>query len=422
MSTSAKISREEALLRRALVDFRHESVFAPLVYRDKSKIQFVKGKGSRLRMLRPARGGSAEGPIFQAQPIVDRETEIRVNFHRHTGFEVPLSTARFDLLDFYGRHVKAGFNDVCARYDVAIASTVCGVPWAVGTPGQVPGDFMYFANARGLMNAAGVPQSMRNAVIDSNTYGVLADQIKDLPRSSQREELTKGYSGDLMGFRIAESENIPPHTVGDYTGSTLQVDGANQKGNRLTLKGAAHSKTIFNKGDVIWLQGVSGVHPITKQPMLQLKQFVVQAPVTSDGAGAAEVLIYPELNDGTMTTVNEEGQVVSLKNYQTVTDLPADNAVVKVYGESGKTYSQSYFFHKHAIVGQDVGLEKPEGCPAGNYSTVRDGRTGATASYIKGFDGKILESFQRIDLLGAIKLIEPEFAVKIYGAMPQAIV
>lgn len=414
---ASKYTIEQKLLRRALADVRILSCFAPLVYRNKKqkhKVSFEKGRGKNIRLRLPSRGGSAEGPVFQAQPVVERETNVRVNFHRHTGFEQNLVNERFNELDFYRDHVMSGWQDVIANYDIAVAGTICNVYNMVGTPGQDI-QFTDFTNARALQNEQGIMLSGRNSVLSSNSYGAIADELKTLFRSQSKEDITAGYQGDLMNFRIAENENIPTHTVGEHGGATMLIAGANQTGNTLTIDDATPSTQILNKGDVIQVAQVASVHPITKLPTMRLAFFVVTAPVVSDGAGAATVPIYPAINDGTLTDVNEEGQLVSLKNYQNVSAAPEDNAPIKVWGESGATYEQIYYFHKHAICAQDVQLMQPDGCPASNFAVISDSKTGCSASYIKGFDPKLLEDVKRIDLLAAIKAIQPEFAVKQFG-------
>ena len=99
-------------------------------------------------------------------------------------------------------------------------------------------------------------------------------------------------------------------------------------------------------GDVITFAGVFGVNPQNYETTGLLQEFVVLEDVDTDGAGAGSIKISPSLNDGTATTTNAAGDTISLKAYQNVTALPADNAPITVLGAANTTYEQNYLLHR----------------------------------------------------------------------------
>jgi len=231
-----------------------------------------------------------------------------------------------------------------------------------GTPGVRPGAFIDFANAAAKQTTYAVPQDgMRHAVLDPFTCASLSDEVTKLFKESMVEQAYKmGYRGKVSEYETYESQNLPKHTVGNHGGTPL-VAGTVVNGDTVGFDGGTASTAGFLKaGDVITFAGVFGVNPQNYETTGLLQEFVVLEDVDTDGAGAGSIKLSPSLNDGTATTTNAAGDTISLKAYQNVTALPADNAPITVLGAANTTYEQNYLFHRDAIALAMIDLELPQ--------------------------------------------------------------
>jgi hypothetical protein len=128
---------------------------------------------------------------------------------------------------------------------------------------------------------------------------------------------------------------------------------------------------------------------------------VVVADVTTAG-GAGTVQVYPVLNDGS---------TVSTAAFQTVTALPADDAVITILGVSGVGYPQNLAFHMNALALVTVPLELPDSAV---FKARADWR-GYSIRVIKDYDIDTDDEIIRLDILFGTKAIYPELGVRLQG-------
>jgi hypothetical protein len=149
-----------------------------------------------------------------------------------------------------------------------------------------------------------------------------------------------------------------------------------------------------------------------------VQEFVVQADVTTDGAGACTITVYPPINWGQLTTTNAQGQSVSLAAYQTVDAEPGAGVAINVLGTELTTYHQDIFFHKEALALAVIAMDLPE--TAMVKSRVVDPDTGFSMTMKGWYDGTNDKQSYRVDALWGVKAIYPELGARAYGETPES--
>ena len=415
---SNKFLTDDIIVKEALRLLVNNCVTLSLVYRDYEK-RFGK-VGDTISLELPYRTKTAAGPVLQLQPLVDLSEPFKINNHEHFGLDFSQKARRLEIQNFSSRYLHSGMVQLGNVVDRSVLLTLRNVFFSTGIPGTTPGNYLAWATAGAYQTDLAVPNDgMRRAVVNPITCAVLSDQFKNLNNSKGLDTIVpKGYKGDVYDYSFHETQNLPTHTVGTYTGSTPLIDGASQTGTSIVTDGWAVSTKVLNAGDVIRIGGVHSVNPQNYETTGHLMQFVVQNDVTSTAGGAATIVVN-QINDGTLTTTNETGDVISLQAYQNVTNAPADNAAIEVMGQSGATYRQDYLFHKEAIALAMIDFELPE--TAVVAKRVRDPETGASMTLTGFFDGINYRQVYRIDVMWGVHLIYPELAMRMWGASPESL-
>jgi len=415
-----KLLTDDIILKSALRLLVNETVMAPLVYRDHER-RFASKVGDTISLELPYRTKTASGPVLEIQPMVDLKTPFRINRHEHFGVEYTMKDRTLSIQQFTDRYLRSGIVQMANVIDRSICMTLKNVFFSTGTPGVTPGNFLSFASSGAFQTALAVPNDgRRRAVLNPSTCAVLADQLKDLNSDKGLSGIVpNGYRGEVYKYSLHETQNLPTHTVGNYTGSTPVINGAGQTGNSLITNGWAPGQTVLLAGDVFKVDDVYAVNPQNYENSGYLQCFVCQSDVIADGGGNALIPIVPTLNDGTLTAQNDEGQTVSLRAYQNVTNAPADGATITVIGESDTTYQQNYLFHREAIGLAMVDFILPE--TATVKKRVRDNRSGMSLALTGFFDGINYREVHRIDALWGAHIIYPELALRMWGAQPETL-
>jgi P22 coat protein - gene protein 5 len=181
----------------------------------------------------------------------------------------------------------------------------------VGTPGQVVNSFADFALAPERLDNNSCPEDKRSAVLAVADYWQMAgSQTPLFPTSISEEAYRRGNVGNVGGVETFQSQNIPTHIVGTKAGSGVAAAGQDSLydnvknstpyGQTLNTTGWIASSAILKAGDIITIgtlgtNGLQAVNSVTKATLPYLKQFVVTADVSSDGAGAAVISISPPI-------------------------------------------------------------------------------------------------------------------------------
>lgn len=405
---------DDVIAKEALRLLKNNLVMAKCVYRNYEK---TFGKvGDTIRLKLPYRVKSASGRVLQKQPMVDQTIPFKIDYQEHVGLEFTVKDKTLSIQQFSERYLKSGMIQIANKIDRSLTMTLKKAFHTSGTPGVRPGKYIDFANAAAKQTTYAVPNDgMRHAVIDPFTCASLSDEVTKLFKESMVEmAYKKGYRGEVSEYKTYESQNLPKHTVGDYSGTPL-VAGTITNGDTITTDGWTASVTgLLKAGDVITFDGVFGVNPQNYETTGLLQEFVVLEDVDSDAGGLATIKVSPSLNDGTATTTNADGDTISLKAYQNVTALPADNAPITVLGTANTTYEQNYLFHRDAIALAMIDLELPQSAVV--KARAADPETGLSLLMTAAYDINEQSEITRIDAVWGADMIYPELALRLWGA------
>ena len=404
---------DDIIAKEGLRLLKNNLVMAKNVYR-KYESEFGK-VGDTIRLKLPYRVKSASGRTLVKQPLVDQTIPLKIDYQEHVGLEYTVKDKTLDIQNFSERYLKSGMTQIANKIDQSILLTLKNIFHSSGTPGTRPGKFIDFANAGAKMTTYAVPQDgMRKAILNPFTCANLSDEVTKLFNDKMvKGAYMKGYKGMVSDFETYDSQNIPTHTVGKHGGTPL-IAGTIVNGSTVTTDGWDTSVTgLLLQGDVITFAGVYGVNPQNYTTTGLLQEFVVQADVDSDAGGLATISISPEMNDGTATTVNSNGDTLSLKAYQNVTALPADNAPITVLGTADTTYEQNYLFHRDAIALAMIDLELPQ--TAVVKSRASDPDSGLSLTLTGAYDINEQTEIHRIDAVWGTKAIYPELGMRLWG-------
>lgn len=405
---------DDVIAKEALRLLKNNLVAAKCVYRNYEK---TFGKvGDTIRLKLPFRTKSAAGRTLVKQPMVDQTIPFKIAYQQHVGLEYTIKDLTLDIMQFSERYLKSGMSQLANVIDRSILLTLKKAFHSSGTPGTRPGAYIDYANAAAKQTTYAVPDDgMRHAILDPFTCASLSDEVTRLFKESMVEQAyKKNYKGMVANYDTYESQNLPKHTVGDYSGTPL-IAGAQTNGNTITTDGWTASVTdLLNVGDVFTIDGVFGVNPQNYETTGLLQEFVVTEQVDSDGAGAATITFSPALNDGTATITNEDGDAVSIGAYQNVTNLPADNAPITVLGAANTTYEQNYLFHRDAIALAMIDLELPKSAVV--KARAADPDSGLSLLMTQAYDITEQSEITRIDAVWGADMIYPELALRLWGA------
>lgn len=215
------------------------------------------------------------------------------------------------------------------------------------------------------------------------------------------DEVSKQYKTGLMGradgFYYLRNNLLPTHTNGtDVTGVAVNDAAVAEGASTLAVDGLTNTTGTITKGSVFTIDGVFAVHPITKDTLDHLQQFTATTDVTANGSGQATVGISPSL-------------YAASNGLQNVSALPADNAALVFVGSASTGYAQNLAFHKSAFRMVSVPLMKPSDSHLCESRTV-DGMTVRVWMQSDILTDKMIA---RIDFLGGLSLVRPEWACRI---------
>lgn len=270
----------------------------------------------------------------------------------------------------------------------------------VGTAGSTAFTVADIQAAKVVMNENLCPiDDERYLLLTSRSGAAAVDARKGLFQSS--EEIAKQYKGGYIGmadsFNWMENELLHNHTNGnDVTGVTVNAAPA-EGATSIALTGLTNTTGTVTKGSVFTMAGVFRVHPITKQVTNQLQQFVVTANATANGSGVATVSVYPAFYAG------------ATDGRRNIGALPASSAAVVFSGVASTGYIQNMAFHKEAFRMASVPLMMPKNVEMAEQFTV----DGFTVAIVQAFDVNKREMVTRLDFLGGLAAVRPEWACRI---------
>lgn len=373
--------------------------------------------GYTVNARNPVRFRGRTGDQIRPEPI--RETTVPVSINRLWGQDLEISDQDLTLtIDRFGeRYVEGAVAAVANLIDGELCDLYKDVYNFTGVPGTTPSARTTYTAAGVALTHMGVPLGRMRAVVVSPEMEAAAVEFGATLFNPAREisrQYQEGTMGYALGFKWSMDQNIARHTVGllgtvgSITSNPL-VKGASQSGSSLETDGWNNSVQVLNKGDIITVAGMNSVNPVSFRDNGALRTFTVTADVTSDGSGNATIPIEPPINADTESP------------FQTVASLPANDAAIKVFGIAYGSFSniaavasaQALAFHKDAFCLAIVPLELPGGMDWSER--INAPKIGVSMRLTRGFDIRENKRYTRLDVLGGVKTLRPEFACRVGG-------
>lgn len=356
--------------------------------------------GNVVNVRKPPRYTGTTGQALQLEDV----TETSVPVVLTTQFQQSMIFSAADLLlsidDFAKRIVKPAIASLANNIDLAGTGLYQTVYNTIGTPGTVPNSQATYFSVMQRMSEEACPLADRSGVLTPAMHATLASSLFNIfnPQNAISSQNRTGMIGkNIFGADWYLDQNLRTHQIGPLGGAPA-VNGASQIGNSLVTNGwtAAAAKRL-SKGDVFTIANVFAVNPQSKQSTNALRQFVVTADVSSDGAGNATIPISPAI-----TLVGP---------FQTVNALPVTTTALTIFGAANTSTPQGICYHPDAFTFATADLPFFPGLMKGDR--VQDDQAGLSIRLIQDYDINLDRVPTRLDLLGGFATIYPELACRI---------
>src|SRR5436190_795079 len=334
--------------------------------------------GDTLYPRKPQRWLVKTGAAYQEQPLVDTTATIRIDRHRHIGFDYGAFESTLSLDDMYNRYFAKQTTQLANQVDDEAAQfAYLGTNNNVGTMGANPTTLAdsqdLFLTAYAILMENGCPTEDLTAVFWPRTAAAIMKYLNTNynPQSQLGKQFLSGnLVENMFGFkRIAASQNIWNHTI-------ATVNNVNPKNRRST-----------------------GV----------VKRFVVATDLTADSGGNMTI---PLGGDFSLAGAGNQ--------YQNVDALPADNAALTIWNgtssPTGKSGSQSLAFGPNAFAYCPITL--PDVGEEGAFcSQATDPKTKSSMTMVRQVNAETYRGIARMDMGFGFGYLYPDAeSVRIVGA------
>lgn len=380
--------------------------------------------GTVLNVRKPVRYIGAEGPALTIEDITETLTPVTLNRQPLVGINFTSADLKLAIDDFSKRLIAPAVANIANKVDLA-GNQLYQYVWntAAGTtPGVTPTDFLPWLNSQTKLDNSACPSDgQRNTVITPKMQVTVVYGLKALFQSAEqiKRQYEKGEMGEAARYMWSMDQNVYTHTVGalgtaaDVLSEPTMSTLANQTGNSIATIGWDVSvANILNTGDIFQIAGVHMVNPQNRLSVGDLQDFVVAAPVSSDGSGHATITFNPPITPAGA--------------YQTVDSAPAASAAITVFSVAGTGVSttglatiagvqspQSLGFHPDAFTLACADLPLPEGVDMAARAS--DKELGLALRMVRAYDIMSDQFPCRVDMLFGVAALRPELAVRIPG-------
>lgn len=377
--------------------------------------------GYTFNIRKPARSVSTAGQGIQLQDYIERSVPLTLNKQYQQACAFTSSDLSLSLDEFSKRVTKPKIVQLANDIDFDGLQQFFNVPAEVGTPGTTPATADVYLNALQILADEGFPvddddngltvhitPKMHRSILPA-LQGLVATAsggatfafLRGLAKGEDKEDFGRGFITAGLGFEWFMSQNCGSFTTGTQGGSGA-VNGAGQTGSSLVTNGWTASVTnLLNQGDIITVAGVHRINPLTRQSTGDLRQFVVTAPVSSDGSGNATIPIACVDGDGITTS----------GPYQTVDVSPANAAAISVSGASAVSSTRGLAFHPEAFTFGCADLEMYDNQHIMEQAADKD--VGLAIRMWAQPDINTDRLLMRLDVLGGWLTMYPQGAVRI---------
>lgn len=365
------------------------------------------GAGDTIYLSKPARfvPQTTFDITSSQQDIVEEKTALPLDIISTIGVNIDSMefASEIALKNTINRVVKPAVQSIAQDVEQRMIEKATDATFnAVGTPGSTTFNVSTVLSSRSRMNKGLCPKDDKRFLLMDSEAGASAVNARSgifQDASEVAKQYKQGYVGRADGFNWMESELLNLHTNGnDVTGVAVDDGSVSEGASTLHVDGLTTTTGTVKKGQVFTIAGVYAVHPITKETMSHLQQFVVTADATADGSGDADLAISPSL-------------YAASNGLQNISALPADNAALTFVGSADTGYTQNLAYHKDAFRMVSVPLIMPENAEFAAQHTYK----GVTVAVIRDFDINTRKMVTRLDFLGGLAAERPEWACRLFS-------
>lgn len=307
-----------------------------------------------------------------------------------------------DLGSVYDRFVRPQIMDMAASIENQMLTRATQLTYnIVGTAGSTVYDTDTVLAAREKMSKYLCPKDAnRYLLFDSTAMRSAVNARKGLfnAQTSLAETYKSGAVGEADGFKWLENELLYVHTNGADVDVAIEADVVTPATGATTIgvDGVTSGATI-KKGSTFTIASVYAVHPQTKKAYPFLQTFTVTEDVTETASNQVIIKISPTIYGPTSGSL------------QNVSALHADEAAVTFHGLASTSYTNSLAFHKEAFRVTSVPLVLPINAEFAAMAT----EEGVTVAIVRDFDIYTRKMITRVDFLGGLVDVRPEWACRI---------
>ncbi len=379
---------------------------------DRQLDPLFKKVGATIDVRRPIFWEATDGAVISTFDEAEEGlVSVTLDKRKKVAFSFTSQDLTLEIDDFNQRYIKPAMVELAQKVESDIADTYKEIFNFVGTPGTEPSNFLAVGAARAKLNKLGVPMSDPKAAFYNPDAALqLANSLQNVfPQQIAKRAIEEAMITKYAQFEIFENQSLKTHTTGLHTtGSTPLVAGAAQNvtyaaskdtGTQtlLTDGWVVSTANVLREGDVFTIAGVNSVNRRTREDTGELAQFVVRADATTDGTAGGPL------------TLTIAPAIITSGPYQTVTAAPADDAVIAVItGAESTGFVQNLAFHRNAI----TLAMAPLVMPPGNVEASSESFESVSIRSVRDYDIKTDEGLWRFDILYAVKVQNPGFAVR----------
>lgn len=356
--------------------------------------------GTVLNIRKPVRFVPASGQGLVLQDLTEITVPLVLNKQYQRSFAVTSADLALNIDDFAKRYTNKAVLSLANEIDFDGLLQYQNVANEIGTPNTIPNTALLYLQAAQKLNEEAAPMDERYVVISPAMNATIVNALTGFfnPQVVIGEQYRKGLMAKAtLGFDWYMDQNVRQQTTGPQ-GGTPTVNGGGQTGSTVVTQAwtAAAAKRL-SLGDVVTFAGCNAVNPQNRQSTGSLRQFVVTADTSSDGAGALTIPISPS--------------IVTSGPFQNCSASPTASGAVTVQGAASITSSRGLAFHPDAFTFACADLPLFQGLDKADRVT--DDQLKMSMRVIRDYDINTDRAPLRIDLLGGWATLYPELACRI---------
>lgn len=344
-----------------------------------------------------------KGQVAVIASVQDTVTPVTITDQANVAIAFGTAQTTMEVSMYRQRYIMPAVEALANQLDVdGLARMYQSTFNSVGTPGTSPTANSTYLAAKTLLTNSGCPMDNRKVIINPGMMAAIVNANTGLfnPARTVSDAFKAGaYYEDVLGFtEWWETQNIAMATIGTYAGSPV-VNGSNQTGNSLTIRGFTPGTTTLVIGDIFTIGSVFAANNMNDASTGSLQQFTLVAGA-ADAAGLLTATISPP--------------IITQGAYTTVSALPVDGAAITIVGTSATANAaQGLAFHPEFCVLAFADLEFFESAVV--KARISSKQFNVAARFQKGAD--IINDIEvaRVDFLYGYANVRPQLACRIQG-------